>query len=857
MTNPLYLKMDIRQRLWFVLALLAFSTLFVGGVAWYTLDRAGARMERLHRQTMIEVTNSLNLSRQSANVARSAPYLLNLQSNYLINKEEQALLETLKSAIGPWPNKTAAKGSPIYIYEEDIAGTIHQMKIAIRDLAKSVTRLRRERDHTLSVARQLDEMEKRLYMLATSDNQSAQQRQVWLTLQAMTNALSGAAHAENLVGVGEKRRAYQRIVREFNTREDARSFSIFVNQLEALAHDPEGVFQTRKRELSHSVDSQNALFRIRFHAGEISNLARQFAQSAEDYLSKEREKTSTSIDVAKFLILFAGVVSITVAVLAAVFVSGYVTKNISAISKAMMKLAQGDRSVELRKKPTSNDEIGRLLQSFRVFRANALRLDRSHTQLHQKNVLFEKIFANISDGVMITSETGHLTGINPNVAQVLRIEDAAIEGRTDINQLFAQTGFAAQVQAAGIDENFRGLTEIQNSDGLTLEIRCSRLPDGGGIWLISDITERREMENRLRQIRQIEKLGKVTGEVAHDFGNIMSTITSNLHMIENGSQQVDQETLLRRIGNATDIGTSLTQRLLAFARKQRLEPEEVELNTLVEGLVDLVGIGLKEGVNLTTELLDVPILVKVDPGQLESAILNLCLNANQAIEGEGEICISVRSKDDSTAIIEVRDEGHGMDENTVSCALEPFFTARRDGKGTGLGLSMVYGFIKQTGGDVQIESALDKGTTITLCLPVFDPAKEQSLEPVGENKTIMLVEDDHIALATTGTLLRTLGFDVLEFDNFGDAQKAMKNKVGIDALLTDLHLDMGQSGWDLARQCLANYHDVNIIVASGRLPDMHPFSNKKEKRVTCLAKPLTAQGVITALKEKQDLGLVV
>jgi PAS domain S-box-containing protein len=606
---------DIRQRLWIALGLLAASTVFAGGIAWYGLDRAGARMERLHRQTLVEVSHSIRLSRQSADVARSAPYLLNLQSTHLINKEERQLLETLKPAIGPWPNSAAPRGSPVYLYDEDIAATVHQMKIAIRDLAIAARQLSATRDDTLQIAAELTRFEERLYSFATDLEQPPERRQAWLEIQAMTNTLLAAAHAENLPGVGERQRTYQRIRRSFLTRSDARSFSIFLNRLEGIAKGENGLFELRRLGFNFNIDSQNALSRIRDHAEGISRLATQFAQSAGEYLSSEREETSTVIDFAKALVVIAGFASVTLALFSAVFVSSYVIGNIRAISGAMMRLAQGDRSTQLRRKVAGDDEIGKLLHSFRVFRANALRLDRSHRQLHQKNVQFEKIFANISDGVAITSETGHLTEVNPNIAQVLGLETGDLNGKPGIDAVLAKTGFAAQVAAAGIDADFRGLTEISNGEGRTLEIRCSRLPDGGGIWLISDITERREMENRLRQIRQIEKLGKVTGEVAHDFGNILSTITANLHLLEAGNDKgVDDKTLLQRITNATEIGTSLTQRLLAFARKQRLAPEIVELNDLVGGLGELLEIGLKEGVTLITEPVDEQLFVRLIPG---------------------------------------------------------------------------------------------------------------------------------------------------------------------------------------------------------------------------------------------------
>ena len=201
----------------------------------------------------------------------------------------------------------------------------------------------------------------------------------------------------------------------------------------------------------------------------------------------------------------------------------------------------------------------------------------------------------------------------------------------EITRCLAHTPFAAAAQAAGLAPTLRGFTELAGDDGRGLEIRCSRLPDGGGIWLFSDATERRQMEGRLRQIQHIDSLGNVTGEVAHDFGNILAAVNANVHLLQTGAQKPSPELLLQRISNVVDIGTSLTQRLLAFARTQALVPEVVEINELIERVSELVSIGLKSGVKLETSLAPVPLHVRADPGQLESAILNLCLNSNQAI----------------------------------------------------------------------------------------------------------------------------------------------------------------------------------------------------------------------------------
>ena len=830
---------DIRQRLWLTLALLAASTLFVGGIAWYALDRAGTRLEKLHSQTLVQVARALSLSKQSSDIATSAPFLLNLKSRYQIEREGDKLLRSLEPVLTAWPSFEVSTASPVYTFEPEITEQALGIKMAITDLVAAVERLSAERDHTTQINSQLARLERLFYKNSTDLEMEAKERRIWLVLQGMANELVGAGHSQNLLGVGEHRRSFQRIRRSFLRDSVLPLQRDMLARLERLSYGENGLFEVRRRELAHKLVSQNALFRIQHHASTINDIADQFSKNAEKFLSEERLKTATSIDFAKVVILVAGLGSVVVALAAAVFVSGYVTGNIKAIAEAMQRLAQGDRSSRLRRKELPDDEIGKLHHSFRMFRANALRLDRSNRQLHQKNALFEKIFDNISEGIAITNDSGHLTAANPNFADVLRLEPSTLKGKPSITDLLAQTDYARQAKEAGIGNRFSGFVELQNDSGQSLEVRCSRLPDGGGIWLFSDATERRQMDNRLRQIQHIESLGKVAGEVAHDFGNVLSTITANLHLLESDSGKIPRKTLLQRIGGATELGTSLTQRLLAFARKQRLKPEVVELNDLVEGLTDLVGIGLKTGVDLQAELADEDLCVCVDPGQLESAILNLCLNASQAIEGEGQIRITVSREDQDTAMIKVSDTGCGMEEAIAARVLEPFYTARKDGEGTGLGLSMVYGFIKQTGGDIRISSTKGQGTSVCLSLPLCArPAKRISPAAKG---TALVVEDVPEELKRAAMLLQDLGYQVTTAACFADAMQALDCRQSFDVLLTDLQLDDGRSGWDIAARCLDEHANTQVVIASGRMPASHPYSDGTDPRVTCLEKPLSRE----------------
>ncbi len=830
---------DIRARLWIALALLALSTLFVGGIGWYALDRADTRLQALHSRTLAEVARSLRLSKQSSDLATTAPYLLNLQSSYLIQKEGQGLVDALAPVLAEWPTRASRNLPEVYAFDGEIAQAVRRMQAAISDLVAAAQNLSVERDKTRALNAELFALENRFFRQMADEATSGPDQRLWLALQTETNELVGAGHAGSLVGVGERRRRFQQLRRDFAFLENSPAHWDWAQRLDGLAYGDNGLFSVRRRELTHQLDSQNALFRIRYNAAQISNLAAQFAINAEEFLSNERSATATAISFAKVLILVALLASIAIALIAALFVSGYVTRNIHAISDAMQRLAAGDRATKLRLKVRDDDEIGKLHASFRVFRANALRLDRSHRQLHQQNALFEKIFANISDGVAITDDTGALTATNPNFEAVLRPSDGA-SAMPDIAGFLQFTPFAG----AGLDAGFRGFTEVTGSDGRVLEVRCSRLPDGGGVWLFSDATERRKMEGRLRQIQHIESLGKVTGEVAHDFGNILSAVSANVHLLQTGSKKTDRETLLQRISNAVDIGGSLTQRLLAFARKQALAPEVVELTELIAGLSELIQIGLSDGVELETDLCKTPLYVRVDPGQLESAILNLCLNSNQAMTGSGVIRIKVQKTTAESAQIVVSDNGCGMDAPVLDRALEPFFTARANGEGTGLGLSMVYGFIKQTGGDIQISSQPDKGTQVQLTLPLCAPAQSPVAAAAGK---VLLIEDDPEALGIVALQLRSIGFEVVRAATFEAGMEALEGKGRFDAMVTDLHLNEGQMGWDLVRKCLSRCPLAMIVITSGRMPMNHPYSSTPDFRVSCIPKPLSPDLLTEAL----------
>ena len=347
-----------------------------------------------------------------------------------------------------------------------------------------------------------------------------------------------------------------------------------------------------------------------------------------------------------------------------------------------------------------------------------------------------------------------------------------------------------------------------------------------------NLTAQRAAEEQLRQSQKLEAMGQLTGGVAHDFNNLLTPIIGSLDMLMR--RGVGSERERRMIDGAlqsAERAKTLVQRLLAFARRQPLQPIAVNLRTLVEGMQTLIGSTLGPQIDVRIQIAaDLP-AVMADANQLEMAVLNLALNARDAMPDGGALTIaakrdSVRATDEfqrmpgQYVLLCVSDNGVGMDEPTRARAVEPFFSTKGIGKGTGLGLSMVHGLVAQLGGELTIASAPGMGTTIELRLPVSpEPAEaagahEGSSENRPRRGSALLVDDDDLVRMSTADMLIDLGFDVMEADSAESALSLIEGGATVDLLLTD-HLMPGMTGADLARKLRAERPDVPVLIVSG------------------------------------------
>ena len=432
----------------------------------------------------------------------------------------------------------------------------------------------------------------------------------------------------------------------------------------------------------------------------------------------------------------------------------------------------------------------------------------------------------------------------------------------------------AQVLAEG---EWRGQLHQKRKDGRAITVEAHwnlvRGDDGAPrsvLCIHSDISERLALEAQLRQSQRLESLGQLTGGVAHDFNNLLTVILGNAELL--AEELADHQRLgklAEMIRNASQRGAELTQRLLAVARRQVLEPSEVDVGQLLKDMGALLRRTLHENIEIDFRVAPDACRIIADPGQLEGSVLNLCLNARDAMPDGGLLTIEIANRvlDDAYCapypelapgpylMIAVSDTGVGVPRENLSRIFDPFFTTKEKGKGTGLGLSMVYGFVKQTRGHVNVYSEVGVGTTVKIYLPCDEgdgdvpgigaPAQAaQRYDPA--DITVLLVEDDELVRDFASQALTANGYQVLVAGNGTEALEILRGDAAVDLLFTDVIMPGGLNGPQLAEQALAlrpglkvlftSGYTENAIARQGQLDPGIPLLNKPYRQVDLMAK---------------------
>lgn len=431
----------------------------------------------------------------------------------------------------------------------------------------------------------------------------------------------------------------------------------------------------------------------------------------------------------------------------------------------------------------------------------------------------------------------------------------------------------AQIAGESRDHEDAGVWRHRRKDGsiLEVEIVSDRLAFGGRVAqlvLAIDKTEKKQLELQLRQAQKMDAIGQLAGGIAHDFNNVLTAILGYgsllaARLASDAPARAEVEEILR----ASERAAALTRQLLAFSRRQVLEPVVLSVNELITNLEKMLGRLIGENISLVTRLDPSLGNVLADSGQLEQVIVNLVVNARDAMPEGGRLTIETANAELDNAqrhasaqpsryvVVAVSDTGVGMDAETQARIFEPFFTTKAKGKGTGLGLSTVYGIVKQSGGSIWVTSEPGAGTTFKVYLPrVTEIAAEGAPRPAAvprplETRTVLVVEDETAIRSLTRRILERDGFHVLDAPNGREAEKVVSgNPEKIDVLLTDLVMpDMG--GTELATRLLAKRPDLRVVLMSGYTDDAVVRNGLAESGRAFLQKPFTPASLLQKIRD--------
>jgi PAS domain S-box-containing protein len=505
--------------------------------------------------------------------------------------------------------------------------------------------------------------------------------------------------------------------------------------------------------------------------------------------------------------------------------------------------------------------------------------------LHRREQELDLIMSSTGEGIFGTDNQGRCTFVNRAAAQMLGYPDeAALLGR-EMHALIHHTcrdGTPLPPSDCPIYRAFRGNTVgcfdnelFWRANGSSFAAECRSYPmvrDGttvGNVITFTDITERKAREAQLLHAQKMEVVGQLTGGIAHDFNNLITIILTNLHFLqERGGKAADGETieLIADAVSAAQDAASLTRRLLAFARRQPLEPQWMDLGIFIEHTCRFLRRVTGAGIDLVLRRGAEPLPVRVDRQQLENTILNLTINARDAMPNGGTLTIEARREHliageaqsrpglatGPYVVVSIADTGIGMSPEIVQRAVEPFYSTKPMGKGSGLGLSSSLGFAQQSGGDLAISSAPGEGTTVRLYLPELSPQREERLgpeqraEPAGsaaEAATILVVEDEARTRRLAIQTLTELGYRVVETDNADAAALMIRNNLDVDLLFTDVVMPGELDGLKLGRWARELRPGLKVLVTSGLPHDKADAVENGDDALRFIMKPYTREAL--------------
>ncbi|WP_064692868.1 ATP-binding protein [Rhizobium aegyptiacum] len=689
---------SIAFRLPFAIAFICVLVFSLATIAIYGLQRARQEMTAYGLQAFSSLARASLVSRQVSDLVSSAPFLMNATSPYRVSSESRSVVvqvDALLHAMQPENDAAAIKGFASGRIVE-LLETIRTQTTALAGDAESA------QQHKAEAAAALGE-------IATGSGIAD------ADFRGRLNAVvQSASNSDSLFQLGELRRRY---VSETAPRLEPAATD---NRIAAAELAPyERVFEAQTRYLLEMFAIRAAVSRLHIVSRDLSHATETQSEAVARSLSDDLVSTSDALS--RILVIVAAA-SLLVLAMAVVSIRSVmrVSRGIVSLSNGMNALAEGRKDVDAPRYDGTETELVRLLEAFRAFRESVERVTRLRRTAEAAARTIRSTFRSMNEGIALFDASGRPITMNRRVIELVGWSGSArkLPLRSFVTPL-------PEIDPALLPaENDPGLLSDRSvlrhrSDaGRVTEVSLSRQPDGGIVLLARDITDMDRQEAEAAKIQRLDGIMRMTHQVSHEVGNMIGIITGSLGLLERETGFNDrQKRHLARIRKAADRGRSLAGSMLSIGSQQPIHPGPVEIGAVLRGMADVLEIAIGEKCRLAFEIADDLPTVVIDTALFEQSILNLCLNAAAAMPAGGTIVIR-GSRSEAGVSVSVTDSGIGMTPEAVDKAFEPYFTTRNAEGGAGLGLAMVYGFVRQSGGDARIASLPGKGTVVELLFPV-------------------------------------------------------------------------------------------------------------------------------------------
>jgi signal transduction histidine kinase/HAMP domain-containing protein len=790
-----------------------------------------------------EIARALELSDKVAQLAAVAPSMMSTDSPDLLHSDSELLHGLLGDIrrLSPGFGKAAGPAEKA----GDRLAVIDDLDAIDQDLARLLLVSGRQQQLKAELSELRAATDGIGDSIARQKGLIARQAPTLLEIWART---TGALQATNAAELGSAESDNEALWLRVRERGEDRSQRALAETLQRLDGGARNVFAVRREFLSSEAQTSYLVTLLRGHADHLSGKSARYVERLRQIASERSDKVRKVAVSSQSGLLLLAVAGVGVALLGVAYVSRILHK-LQAMTRVMTRLAKGITSDAM---PSMHrpDEIGELARAFEVFRTNLIEKEQLTQGLEAQRRLQESVLNSMNDGVSVHDTQGGLVAWNPTFAKLLGIDASALRAGLPLvalREALARPARWHQVSTETATHTSDGVrvaasAELHLSDRRTLEFHCQPLPDGGWVSVCRDLTSRRAVEAELRQAQKMEVLGQLTGGVAHDFNNFLVPILGNLELLlPRLDGQRDTQTMAERARHAAERASRLTRRLLAFARRQPLQAERVSVRAMLAEMLDLVEYSAGQRVIVVLEPGADTMWVNVDRGQLENAVLNLTLNSAAAMPDGGTLTLSAHREpasdatgDPATIVLSVTDTGCGIASVLLDKVIEPFFTTKAAGEGSGLGLSSVYGFVRQSGGDLRIHSEVGRGTRIELRLPdsgppVVRPAMRHGGPASGRVRQtqarrgarVLVVDDDAEVRDTAVSQFEALG---AQADAVADGDAALRwlaEHGPVELVLSDISLGASGSGIAFAARLAERWPAQRVALTSGLPPEMH------------------------------------